>query len=430
VTETLTVLMHDTVAGNLERRADGRLRFTHATAYATDPTATPLSVSMPLDIATHTDEVVAPWLRGLLPDNDAVLQRWGRQFGVSAGSPFGLLGTPVGEDCAGAVRFCPPAEVERLLRRAGDIDWLSEAEIAQRIRDLREDGTSWLGRDFRGQFSLAGAQAKMALHRDGDRWGLPSGSTPTTHILKPAMPGFDGHELNEHLCLDAARRAGLTAARSSVERFGAESVIVVARYDRVVTSRGLERIHQEDGCQALSIAPARKYQAEGGPGARDIIGLLRRAIAPLIADTAVGRFIDALIWNWIIAGTDAHAKNTSILLAGREVRLAPMYDIASALPYGIHERKLRLAMKIGGSYDLFTLRDRWTRAAAEWVWDADRLTARVRELIRVTPDVFAEAAVVPAVVALGRPGPARLVDAVAARCARLEVQLAAVPPGG
>ncbi len=48
---------------------------------------------------------------------------------------------------------------------------------------------------------------------------------------------------------------------------------------------------------------------------------------------AVRRFADALIWNWLIAGTDAHAKNYSLLLAGDQVRLAPLYDIASALPY-------------------------------------------------------------------------------------------------
>ena len=63
------------------------------------------------------------------------------------------------------------------------------------------------------------------------------------------------------------------------------------------------------------------------------------------------RFADALIWNWLIAGTDAHAKNYSLLLAGAQVRLAPLYDVASALPYpDLHVRRLRFAMKIGGDY--------------------------------------------------------------------------------
>jgi len=48
-----------------------------------------------------------------------------------------------------------------------------------------------------------------------------------------------------------------------------------------------------------------------------------------------------------------HAKNYSLLLAADQVRLAPLYDIASALPYGAHERKLRFAMKIGADYQVF-----------------------------------------------------------------------------
>jgi serine/threonine-protein kinase HipA len=421
--DVLTVLLHDAVAGTVVRAPGGQLRFEYEPAYRSAPGATPLSLSMPLDVAVHTDAVIRPWLWGLLPENDAVLDRWGRRFQVSAGSPFALLGTPVGEDCAGAVRFCRPDEVARLLARTGDVEWLDERGVETRIKDLREDATAWLGRSFTGQFSLAGAQAKTALYHDGDRWGVPSGATPTTHILKPAVRGFDDHELNEHLCLDAARRAGLRAVRTRVETFGAERVIVVTRYDRQRTISGPRRIHQEDLCQSLGIAPQRKYQNEGGPSARDVIGLLRRVMPEPAGSQAVNGFIDALIWNWLIAGTDAHAKNYSLLLAGGDVRLAPLYDIASALPYGTHERKLRMAMKVGGDYDLVALRDRWTKAATEWGVDGDRLRSRVLELAGLAPAAFDAAAAAADVVALGRPGPARLVDAVAKRTARCIRQL-------
>jgi len=61
-----------------------------------------------------------------------------------------------------------------------------------------------------GQFSLAGAQAKTALYFDErtSRWGDPSGAISTTHILKPAIGGLDDHDLNEQLCLSAARLLG------------------------------------------------------------------------------------------------------------------------------------------------------------------------------------------------------------------------------
>ena len=424
--DTLVVVMHDVVAGVLTRQADGRVRFEYDAAYRAGAEATPMSRSMPLVVSGHGDAVVTPWLWGLLPENDAVLARWAREFQVSASSPFALLGTPIGEDCAGAVRFCPPSEVDRLLTRPGTIEWLDERGVEARIRDLREDGTAWLGRRFTGQFSLAGAQAKTALYFDGNRWGVPSEATPTTHILKPAVRGFDDHELNEHLCLDAARRVGLTVVRTVVRHFGAESVIVVTRYDRVAGPSGIARVHQEDTCQALAVPPRRKYQNEGGPSAADIIALLRRELPPTAAGVAVDRFVDALIWNWVIGGTDAHAKNYSLLLAGRQVRLAPLYDIASALPYGVHERRLRMAMKVGGDYDLVALRDRWTRAATQWDLDPARLAARVLELAAAAPDALADAGADPSVAGLGRRGPARLIDAVARRAARCVSQLAAL----
>jgi len=425
----LVVLLGNAVAGILTRQSNGRLRFDYDHKYRAAEGSTPLSRSMPLEVPAHTDAIVAPFLWGLLPENDAVLERWGRRFQVSASSPFALLGTPIGEDCAGAVRFCPTSELDRLLAREGTVDWLDEKTLVARIRDLRRDATAWLGRDFTGQFSLAGAQAKTALYSDGSRWGVPSGATPTTHILKPAIGGFDDHELNEHICLEAARRVGLRAVRTRVEQFGEESVVVVTRYDRIAEGGQILRVHQEDLCQALAIPPSRKYQNEGGPSARDVIALLRREIAPSEAESAVAGFVDALIWNWVIAGTDAHAKNYSLLLSGRALRLAPLYDIASGLPYGLHERKLKMAMKIGNDYDLFHMWDRWARAAEEWGLDPDSLRGRVIELTARAPDAFADVAAEPAVQGLGRKGPVRLVDAVSRRAKRCLDQLTGTTTG-
>ena len=271
----LAVILGDSVAGTLTRLRGGQLRFDYADDY---DGGTPLSLSMPVQVRSHPNGVVAPWLWGLLPDNEAVLRRWAREFHASAASPFSMLATPVGEDCAGAVRFAKPDEFDRVLARPGAVTWLDEHGVAARLRELQEDATTWLGRTFTGQFSLAGAQAKTALLRSGERWGVPSGSTPTTHILKPAVAGLDDHDLNEHLCLDAARRAGLIAARTVVSRFDDETAVVVTRYDRVERDSSIVRVHQEDLCQALSVPPDRKYENEGGPGVERIAALLRDAM--------------------------------------------------------------------------------------------------------------------------------------------------------
>ncbi|WP_369076480.1 HipA domain-containing protein [Actinoplanes friuliensis] len=122
--------------------------------------------------------------------------------------------------------------------------------------------------------------------------------------MKPAIAGFDDHDLNEHLCLAAARSVGLRAAVSQVVSFGAERAVVVERYDRLPVGGGtVTRIHQEDLCQANGLEPTLKYQSDGGPTPESIITLLRRAVSPArVAEAEVGRFVDALALNWLICG--------------------------------------------------------------------------------------------------------------------------------
>lgn len=418
MSDTLVVLLGDRVAGTLTRLPGGRVRFDYDREYQEAEAPTPLSLSMPVRIASHPDRVVTPWLWGLLPDNEAVLRRWARELQASAASAFSLLSTPVGEDCAGAVRFIGPDRIEEAFGRSGEVTWLDEDGVAERLRELREDSTAWLGEEFTGQFSLAGAQAKTALLLEGGRWGVPSGSIPTTHILKPGVVGLADEDLDEHLCLDAARRAGLTVSHTRVERFADLSAIVVERYDRRTVGDLRVRVHQEDLCQALGLPPDRKYQRDGGPTPTRIARLFRDAMPPSVAEDAVWRFADALAWNWLVGGTDAHAKNYSLLLAAGQVRLAPLYDVASALPYGTDERKLRLSMKVGDSYAVYPRLDYWPAAAATLGLDAAALHARVRGLTEAAPDAFAAAAGAPEIEALASDLPARLVDLIADRSRR------------
>jgi serine/threonine-protein kinase HipA len=416
--DTLTVILEGTPIGQIEHGSQG-LRLTFEDAYVDDADATTLSASMPLPVRTHEDRVVTPWLWGLLPDNADVLSRWGREFGVSIASPFALLATQVGHDCAGAVQFCSPDEVSGLAERPGTVEPLNEAEIASRLRALRADATTWLGPGFTGQFSLAGAQAKTALAFDEARgWGQPSGSAPTTHILKPAVVGLDGHDLNEHLCLAAARRCGLRAATSRVETFEDQTAIVVERYDRIEIDGKILRVHQEDICQALGVDPRRKYQSDGGPSPADVAELLRAIMPAVRASEAIDMFVDALAFNWIIGGTDAHAKNYSLLYSGSQTRLAPLYDVASALPYDDSKgHDLKLAMKLGPEYRLLAT-DRvssWHALAHDVGLPGDAVFDRVVDLASRVGDTFADSASDPSVTELDSDLPERLVAAVTER---------------
>jgi serine/threonine-protein kinase HipA len=412
----LHLLMGDAVAGTVTRLPTGRLAYKYDSAYAQARSSTPVSVSMPPQVASHPDGKITPWLWGLLPDNDAVLSRWSREFHVSA-TPFSLLATPLGEDCPGAVRLVPEDRGSEVINPGShpQIEWLTEGDVAQRLRDLRKDQTAWLGTKDQGRFSLAGAQAKTALLRDGDRWGDPHGAIATTHILKPAIEGFDEHDLNEHLCLSAMRAAGMLAVRTTVERFGDHSAIVVARYDRRLEGDRQIRVHQEDMCQALGIHPARKYQNEGGPGPGDIAALFRRVMPLQRARAATLAFLDALVWNWIIAGTDAHAKNYSLLLLENQVALAPFYDVASSLPYGWAEQKTRLAMKFGSDYRINPVSRPWKHLAKNLHVPESEVIDRAYRLIAVAPKAFESAATDPALRSLDTSLPDRLAELVSQR---------------
>lgn len=181
----LTLLLGGTESGRVLQDRHGRLRFVYAESWRESPTAFPLSLSMPLQAAEHPSAKIEPWLWGLLPDNSAILQRWVTRFQVSARNVFALI-SQVGEDCAGAVQLVRPERLDATKEGArGRIEWLIEADIAERLRALRSDHAAWRGPQDIGQFSLAGAQPKTALLLDKGRWGIPSGRIPTTHILKP-----------------------------------------------------------------------------------------------------------------------------------------------------------------------------------------------------------------------------------------------------
>jgi serine/threonine-protein kinase HipA len=416
MTKELIALVEGREMGRVARDNTGRLFFTYDEQWRNAPDAYPLSISMPLALTEHGNAKIDPFLWGLLPDNGNVLEQWGRRFHVSLRNAFGLIAN-VGEDCAGAVQFVQPERLGAILGQTPpEIEWLDDAAIAERLRALRADHSAWRTPRDTGQFSLAGAQPKTAFLLEDGHWGVPSGRVPTTHIFKPPTGDLGGHAENEHFCLELARTLGLPVADSRIMQFQDEIAIVVERYDRVRTEAGLRRVHQEDMCQALSIPPTRKYQNEGGPGIGDIVELLKTYSANPGED--VGTFLNSIAYNWVIAGTDAHGKNNALLIGSEgRVRLAPLYDMASVLPYpGIDIEKTKLSMKLGGEYRLRNIGLRqWRKLAEELRIDADEMTHRVDNLASRLNDHVSEVKHGMTDEGLAHPIIARLADGLTAR---------------
>ncbi len=390
--QRLRVYLDGIPVGEVEQGA-GSLSFTYDEEYRGDPDATPLSLSMPLQTPRHGNKPVRAFLDGLLPDSQPARERWARQYGVSANNPFGLL-AHVGRDAAGAVQVVPlGGPSDDAAARHGDIEWLSGDDVATLPRALAEHRADWYPGRRGGRWSLAGAQPKIALFIDErtGRWGIPRDSTPTNAIVKLAIEGYATHHLNEAMCLRAAARAGLLAARVDLVEAADVPAVLVHRFDRRQDPAGRwVRVHQEDLCQALSVHPSRKYQSDGGPGVADAGRVLSRlAVDDRLVSTE--RFFKALAFNVLIGGTDAHAKNYALLLVGQRAQLAPLYDTASAACYDQH-RRLDSAMRVGEHWRMLDVTERdWRTAARQLGIPGDQAMTWVSDLRARLPGAFAAA---------------------------------------
>lgn len=339
------VLLNGEHMGTLARDDRNRLRFTYSRSWLSKSAPAPLSLSMPVLDQAYSGRTLENWLWGLLPDDPETLARMARQFHVSPNNVFSLL-RELGEDVAGAVQFIPPDRVEKTIANS-EVRWLDAADMDSRFEALQRDAADTRRMDDPGRFSLAGAQAKVALLELDGRWGVPGGRMPTNRIVKLASGMFEGLIENEHFCIQLVKAVGLNAVESRVMTRAGITAIVVDRYDRVETSNGeLVRVHQEDMCQASGIHPHQRYENEGGPGVLDILDVLNASSEPVVDREA---FVRMQIVNFLIGGSDAHAKNFNVLLGNNHaVRLAPFYDVASILPYQDF-KACKLAMKIGQS---------------------------------------------------------------------------------
>lgn len=377
--------------GTVTQTLQGNTTFSYDDEYRMRPDATPLSLSMPLTAARHPSRAIVPFLQGLLPDNRLRLQQLASEFGTST-NPFALL-AQVGRDAAGAIQLLPHDETsEDAAAQRGEVDRLSDGDFAALIGDIVDNADTWGKRADDGRWSLAGAQPKVALFRfDDGSWGVPRDSTPTTHILKPAIAPYTNHDVNEYVTMAAANHLGLQVAEHEIlVTPRGDRVFVSKRYDRAFEQGRWRRLHQEDLCQALSVSPDRKYQSDGGPGVAQIAMLFRDNIRePAQRQRVQERFFDALVFSATAACTDAHAKNYSVILRGREVELAPLYDLGTHAPYP-STAPLASAMKIGDEYRLDLIGERELLAAARKLGLPDDVSrVRIEEIRSGIASAFA-----------------------------------------
>ena len=421
----LDVWLHGSRVAELTQPRSGKitLQYTEEALARWPPGRPLLSVSMPVAPERYSPGIVGPWLENLLPEGEArtTLERL---HDVRRGDVMGLL-REIGRDCAGALVIQPVGDPRPPDPVPMAVASLSEDEVGALLRDL---GDRPLGSTGEVRVSLAGQQPKLLLTRRTDGgWAKPISPTPSTHIIKPDLSLFPGFVRNEAACVEAGRRLGLGEIHAEPRRIDDLDVIVVSRYDRRQAADGsIERLHQEDVCQALSLRPDEKYWRRDGPAS------LRDAARVLDAWSTDGRaalvrLLRVVTFHVAIGNADAHAKNFSFLLhEDGTVDLAPVYDAASTIQYptvpgagGPRLVSRDLAMPIGGvtSLDTVTVKDLVGEGRSWGLGPRDAVEA-VSTILDATPDALAATATR---AFKGTDGSAaeRLVDSVRIRCRSL-----------
>ena len=324
-------------------QADGRLSFSYSPRWLQSPSAQPLSRSLPLRPEPFDDKATRPFFAGLLPEGDK-RKLVAMALQVSPQNDYALL-NGIGGECAGAVTLLEPGQQPTGLPSEQYVRWLDDGELIAILDELTRR-PMLAGKDGL-RLSLAGAQDKLPVVFVNGHIGLPKQNTPSSHILKPAISAVEGSVYNEGFCMALAMRLKLSVASTSIRRVADRVYLLVERYDRLRQPDGsLQRLHQEDFCQALGVAPEYKYQNEGGPDLTQCFDLIRKATRP--SAPQVLRLLDYVIFNALIGNHDAHAKNFSLIYTRRGTVLAPLYDTLSTAVYANLTDKM--AMKIGSKY--------------------------------------------------------------------------------
>jgi serine/threonine-protein kinase HipA len=341
---SLFVFMNGHEVGEYIQHRNGAQEFVYSEAWQNAEYAIPISLSMPLTVAKHKSEIVYNFFDNLLPDNKDIRQRIQKRFSTKTDQAFDLLAS-IGQDCIGAIQLMSEATAVNV--KSIECTPMNEQEIAESLRNYQ---TLPLGmskdEDFR--ISLAGAQEKTAFLWHDEQWQRPMGPTPTTHIFKQPIGHIEhaGIDLtdsvkNEWLCLEILRAFDLPVPDANIQTFEDREVLIVERFDREFSDdrSWIIRHPQEDICQALGVAPALKYESDGGPGISRIMELLRSSITP---EKDRRQFMKTVFLFWIMGATDGHAKNFSVFLRNRgRFEITPVYDVISAYPI-THKRQLEL----------------------------------------------------------------------------------------
>ena len=345
----LNVFLGKKKAGSLYSTDNRGVVFAYDKDYLLSADSVKLSLSLPLQAEEFSQKQCIPFFSGLLPEEDT-RKKIADYLHISDTSTLKLL-EALGGECAGMISILSEDSTcdftESFQLNEENYEELSEERLCEFIKMMPE--RPLIKADDKLRLSLAGSQEKLALAKIEGKWYLPLNGAPSTHILKPAKYGnLSSIAQNEYICMTLAKELGLKVPDVDLLNFAGKDIFVVERYDRHIEGNMIQRLHQEDFCQALGILSTEKYQSDGGPGISSIYNCIKENLT--VPALELKKFLTYVIFNYLVGNCDSHGKNYSILYCKNTTRLSPMYDIVATTIYPFLTDKL--SMKIGSHYEI------------------------------------------------------------------------------
>lgn len=341
-----------TLVGKISSEQYNDARFRYVREYIEAREAAPISVSLPFQDDYFSTEQTRNFFESLLPEGFSrkAVADWMK---ADENDYIAIL-AQLGRECLGAIKI-----VEGNDDRESGYELLS----AERVKALAAEGaTKSTEILLETHLSLTGASGKVGLYynSDNNKWYLPKGDAPSTHIVKQSHVRHKQIVLNEQLCIQTAKRIGIAVPESFIVSNGSQSdqdvLFATPRYDRSLSENkiidGLKcpyRLHQEDFAQALGIFASDKYEKVPSGYMSRMFDLLRHnSVNPIEDQIALLRII---IFNYLIGNTDCHVKNFSLLYSEdlKSKRLAPAYDLVATRVY---RTTSNMSFYIGGELDI------------------------------------------------------------------------------
>src|SRR4030066_1195368 len=128
MTSELSIYLGDAFVGCLWLDHQRRFTFQYDADWTGNPSAIPLSISLPLRTEPFSDDAARPFFANLLPEAD-IRRAVARRLGISEQNDFALL-EAIGGECAGAVSVLPKG-VPKTSR--GEFRMISEDELHELV---------------------------------------------------------------------------------------------------------------------------------------------------------------------------------------------------------------------------------------------------------------------------------------------------------